>query len=88
VRKPISPAPSDAQAKTAGKGIGQYTGAPSQDSQNEEGYRIVGMLFTPWCLEQMSDWERDFISDLAANTNRPITGKMLFKLRDIKDRYL
>jgi hypothetical protein len=87
MRKPISPAPSDAQAKTAGKGIGQYTGAQDQQEQNAEAKRILDMLMNiPF--DWMSEWEIKFVNDLRQGLNRPITGKMLFKLRDIKDKYL
>ena len=87
MRKPISPAPSDAQTKTAGKGIGQYTGAQDQQEQNRECANILAMLPA---IFQMDEWEQSFVQSMQerADSGLPFTGKMLFKLRDIKDKYL
>ncbi|MEE8608598.1 MAG: hypothetical protein V3S55_13405 [Nitrospiraceae bacterium] len=61
--------------------LGQETGQSAEENRAEADRLIKVILeggFDP------SDWERQFIESCACA--RPITGKMLFKLREIRDR--
>jgi len=61
--------------------LGQQTGQSAEENRKEADRLlkvITGGGFVP------SDWEREFLDGCYGN--RPITGKMLFKLREIRDR--
>lgn len=75
------------QSQKVGKGVGQETGATTQSDQDREGLQLV-RLISEEMHHELSSWERQFVDDLMANPGRPFTGKMIFKLRDIRDRYL
>lgn len=82
----ISLKPSDAErAKPAGKGIGQTTGYDSAAGQNAEAARLIAMIDNSGLL---TEWEQRFVNDIKSHPMRPVTGRQIFALRDIKDRYL
>ena len=61
--------------------LGQETGQSAEENRAEADRLlkvIMGDEFVP------NDWEREFLDGCYGD--RPITGKMLFKLREIRDR--
>ena len=63
--------------------IGQETGGDS-DSRVTEAHKIVEMLAS--CQEELTSKEATFVEQMDGCTN--CSGKQLFWLRDIKDKYL
>jgi len=70
--------------------IGQQTGAADQRSHNAEAKRILVDLGLISHTDEMNAWEQQFVEQMYAlveDDKFVLTGKQLFKLRDLKDRY-
>ncbi len=63
----------------------QSSGGTAED-RRAEADRICAMLGDD--LELMEPREQQFVQSLIDDESRPVTPKMLFWLRDIKDKYL
>ena len=61
--------------------LGQETGQ-SMDENRAEADRLLKVIWEDGFVP--SDWERDFL--ISCEGDRPVTGRMLFKLREIRDR--
>jgi hypothetical protein len=60
----------------------QESGGTAEDRRSEADKLIeMSMPFA----ENMSPWEQNFLNDLS--DGRPISPRMIFKLRDIADKY-
>lgn len=72
-----------------GKGLGQQTGGSLRENK-EEAARLVKMLdHLP--TQNLTEWEQTFLRSVEATVKDPggrVTGKMVFKLRDIKDKLI
>ena len=61
--------------------LGQETGQ-SMEENRMEANRLLKVIWEDGFAP--SDWERGFLDSCAGD--RPVTGRMLFKLREIRDR--
>ena len=57
----------------------------SRDENREEANRLIRMILAnDYPGFELNDWECDFIDNCA--DGRPVTNRMLFKLRSIRDK--
>ena len=63
----------------------QESGGTANDRRNEAD-RIIQIIYDT-AAGCMTEWEEEFVSKYE-HTRMEITPKVLFKLRDIKDKYL
>lgn len=61
--------------------LGQETGQSTEENRAEAN-RLLKVIWEDEFVP--NDWEREFLDGCYGD--RPITGKMLFKLREIRDR--
>lgn len=69
-------------------GLGQQTGGDA-DSRLTEAKRLLEIIGEG--NDSLTDWERQFLADQrqwVLELGRPPSGKVIFKLRDLRDRCL